>query len=428
MISYDRFEEAGRGPLGSAQLLWRIKHRHWVSLGALVTVVLLGFEPFLQAVVEFYEKEVDSSEVGIVASIGTAKRLDVGKAGFSGDTPLQSIQMPAPYTAVSVEPMFLEYDFGSLSAIWTGFNNLSTPSSQQPAFTCATGTAPGLRTPHSAVCSACNDVSSHLVKSTGIADASDKALTVPWSMQNVRLNKSDKFAYTKFELPTMNLNISNFDDGSGQQVELTAQTTTQPGDTLSFQDTKALIVSFAMMKAKMDAAEGKEKAPEARALECALSFCTNVYRSTVTKGILKEEVLGSYSIRNLDSFSYALSSSHKTTEKISVYNRMSNYTLDFHSVGDMRRTDLQLTLPPDDDVVASMDQNDELWFNISQATAATVSSAFVENFARRSGSLALKQLVYPTFELLEPEQPSVISTLGAFRRNCRPLSRSPPSG
>lgn len=27
MISYDRFEEAGRGPLGSARLLWHIKHR-----------------------------------------------------------------------------------------------------------------------------------------------------------------------------------------------------------------------------------------------------------------------------------------------------------------------------------------------------------------------------------------------------------------
>ncbi|KAK1498382.1 hypothetical protein CCUS01_12860 [Colletotrichum cuscutae] len=397
MISYDRFEEAGRGPLGSARLLWHIKHRHWVSLGALATVVLLGFEPFLQAVVEFYEKEVDSSEVDAVASIGTTRRLDVGKAGFSGDTPLQSIQMPEPYTAVSVEPVFLEYDFGSLSAIWTGFNNLSTPSSQQPSFTCATGNCTW---------------APHLVMSTGIADASDKALTVPWSMQNARLNTSDKFAYTKFELPTMNLNISNFDDGSGQQVELTAQTTTQPGDTLSFQDTKALIVSFAMMKAKMNAAGEKEKAPGASALECALSFCTNIYRSTVTKGILKEEVLGSYSVRNLDSFSYALSSSPKTAEKIRVYNKMSNYTLDFHSVGDMRRTDLQLTLPSDDDVVASMGQEDELWFNISQAAAATVSSAFVEKFARRSGSLALKQLVYPTFELLEPEQPSVISTLG----------------
>ncbi|KAK1709379.1 hypothetical protein BDP67DRAFT_568067 [Colletotrichum lupini] len=304
MISYDRFEEAGRGPLGSARLLWHIKRRHWVSLGALATVVLLGFEPFVQAVVELYEKEVDSSEV----------------------------------------------------------------------------------------------------KSTGIADASNKALTVPWSMQNARLNTSDKFSYTKFELPAMNLNISNFDDGSGQQVELTAQTTTQPRDTISFQDKKALIVSCAMMKAKMNAAGGKEKAPGAGALECALSFCTN--------GILKEEVLISYSIRNLDSFSYALSSSPKTAEKIRVYNKMSNYTLDFHSVDDMRRTDLQPTLPPDDDVVASIGQEDEPWFNVYQATAAIVSSAFVEKFARRSGSLALKQLVYPTFELLEPEQPSVISTLG----------------
>ncbi|UQC78488.1 uncharacterized protein CLUP02_03965 [Colletotrichum lupini] len=305
MIIYDRFEEAGRGPLGSARLLWHIKRRHWVSLGALATVVLLGFEPFVQAVVEFYEKEVDSSEVDAIASIGTTKKLDVGKAGFSGNTPLQSIQMPEPYTAVYVEPMFLEYDLGSLSAIWTGFNNLSIPSSQQPFFTCATRNCTWAPCASLAVCSACNDISSHFVKSTGIADASNKALTVPWSMQNARLNTSDKFSYTKFELPAMNLNISNFDDGSGQQVELTAQTTTQPRDTISFQDKKALIVSCAMMKAKMNAAGGKEKAPGAGALD-----------------------------------------------------------------------------------------------------------AFVEKFARRSGSLALKQLVYPTFELLEPEQPSVISTLG----------------
>ncbi|KXH39362.1 hypothetical protein CNYM01_06452 [Colletotrichum nymphaeae SA-01] len=409
VISYDRFEEAGRGPLGSVRLLWRIKHRHWVSFGALTIVLSLGFEPFLQAVVELYEKEVESAGIGMVAQIGRTKRLDAGKITISNPI-IDLIPMPQPINYSWAEGAYFEYDFGSLSAIWTAFNNLSSHSNQQPTFTCATGNCTWAPHASLAVCSACNDISSHLVESTGHAATLDPAVTA----HNFTDISILKHPFTKFELPAMNLSIANFDDGIGLQVELTSQSTTQPGSTLSFQNTRALLVSFAMMRVNPSTTGSKKQSSDATALECALSLCTNIYRSNVNKGVLNEEVLGSYSIRNLDSYvgsKLKESNLGGQIESFKAWNKIHNHTLDFRLFGEMERTDLQLNLPSDDNITTLIDK-DDLWFNISHAAAATLSNAFVEKFSRRSPPFESKQLIYPTFETLQPVQPSVIIALG----------------
>jgi hypothetical protein len=46
-----RFDDASRGPMGATLMLWDVKGRALLaSLGALVTVLLLAFEPFAQRV------------------------------------------------------------------------------------------------------------------------------------------------------------------------------------------------------------------------------------------------------------------------------------------------------------------------------------------------------------------------------------------
>ncbi|KAK1633760.1 hypothetical protein BDP81DRAFT_434401 [Colletotrichum phormii] len=268
-------------------------------------------------------------------------------------------------------PMWLEYDFGSISAIWTAFNNLSSHSNQQFAFTCATGNCTW--PPHAslAVCSACNDISTHLVKSTGHAENSEDTTFPPGYMSG----PDGDNAYTKFELPTMNMIISNLDN-RGSQVEFTCQSTTQPGSTLSFQNSRALIVSFAMMRVNTNT----PRSSGATALECALSFCTNICRSTVNEGVLNEEVLGSYSIRNLDSYSAFPGLNSLNQSK--ALDKVSNYTLDFHDLGDFRRTDLQLQIPVNDNVTALISNND-LSFNISDAAITTLAAISMDKFARR---------------------------------------------
>ncbi|KAI3548412.1 hypothetical protein CABS01_07677 [Colletotrichum abscissum] len=405
VISYDRFEEAGRGPLGSARLLWRIKHKHWVCFGALATIVLLGFEPFLQAVIDLYEKEVPLYREGVEAKIGSLKILDVGKATTSGEDPVSFIPMPKPLESLRIEPIVLEYDLGSLSAIWTAFNNLNSYSNQQPSFSCVTGNCTWHPHASLAVCSVCNDISSHLVKSTGHAVLFDQAVTVP----NTTETFVTKFPYTKFELPTMNMNISNFDDGWGPQVELTSQSTTQPGSTLSFQNSTLLLVSFAMMRLNPSTRKSRKPSGDATALECALSFCTNIYRSSVKKGVLHEEILGSHSIRNLESYLAVSEADNSNSSR--VFNEMSNHTLDFHQLGEFQRTPLQLDIPAYHNVTALLGAYKGP-FLISQAAAATLTAAFAERFARRYPPFASKQLVYPTFDSFEPEQPSVINELG----------------
>lgn len=54
------FDDASRGPLGSLLLLTEIPARSMASFGALITVVALAFDPFLQQVLTFYPQTVYS--------------------------------------------------------------------------------------------------------------------------------------------------------------------------------------------------------------------------------------------------------------------------------------------------------------------------------------------------------------------------------
>ncbi|KAF2730106.1 hypothetical protein EJ04DRAFT_545961 [Polyplosphaeria fusca] len=55
------FDSASRGPWGSLMLLGTTRCRHLVSLGALVTILALAFEPFFQQIVSFSSRDVAQS-------------------------------------------------------------------------------------------------------------------------------------------------------------------------------------------------------------------------------------------------------------------------------------------------------------------------------------------------------------------------------
>lgn len=64
------FDEASRGPWGALTLLWAIRVRKWlVSWGAVITILALALEPFVQAIITYPHREV---RVFGQASFGTA--------------------------------------------------------------------------------------------------------------------------------------------------------------------------------------------------------------------------------------------------------------------------------------------------------------------------------------------------------------------
>ncbi|KAH7391646.1 hypothetical protein BKA64DRAFT_747158 [Cadophora sp. MPI-SDFR-AT-0126] len=54
LMDLTTFENASRGPWGSAQLLFTLKFHHLAALGALVTIVTIAVDPFVQQAIRFY--------------------------------------------------------------------------------------------------------------------------------------------------------------------------------------------------------------------------------------------------------------------------------------------------------------------------------------------------------------------------------------
>ncbi|KAF6832268.1 hypothetical protein CPLU01_06232 [Colletotrichum plurivorum] len=422
IMVFDRFEEASRGPWGSVRLLWWSKMRHWVALGALCTVILLGFEPFLQAVITFYGKEVVVPRGATsFAGIGQTKRLDIGRMARRGSEPQRYVKIPEPWDNITTQVMDLQYDFGPLAAIWAGFSNQSLVDKQNTAYSCSSGNCTWDDYASLAVCNTCNDISSHIEITKGRAPILTNLTTMPYTSTTQVINPNDTFAFTKHEIKELNMNISNFDDLDTKSLSrlenalLTAKATSQPGNTVSFKDVRTLISSFAMLSASWDYRNTGEGWAEAKveATECALHFCVNVYNSEVTRGVLSERVVQSYAERNLDSY---VSLNVKDMERTRVYNRYYNYTLDFGNV-DLDRSDLQLLVPKDSEFGRTKSNMEDLQFNVSHGAAASITSLFMDRFAKRVFPRTNEQLIYPVsqFSDNDPVPPMVIISLGTSR-------------
>ncbi|KAI8285484.1 hypothetical protein K4K56_009317 [Colletotrichum sp. SAR 10_98] len=167
--------------------------------------------------------------------------------------------------------------------------------------------------------------------------------------------------YTRYDIKELKMNISNIDsaglaaiqgkDLGFTNTELTAKATSQPSETLSFQDFKTLIVSFAMMGADQEFREND---------------------------------------RNLDSF---LAKDPQYAASSKWYNANTSYTL-YHGKTDMNRTDLQMFISKEHfHTSTGLDVEQDLKFNISQNAAESITGLFMNEFARRASPLAAKQLL-----------------------------------
>ncbi|KAF2137261.1 uncharacterized protein K452DRAFT_236197 [Aplosporella prunicola CBS 121167] len=66
------FDSASRGLLGSLELLWELKCRHFAVLGAVATVLGLAFDPFIQNLVHYYDGQIqDTSQIALLTNCTT---------------------------------------------------------------------------------------------------------------------------------------------------------------------------------------------------------------------------------------------------------------------------------------------------------------------------------------------------------------------
>ncbi|KAK7957804.1 hypothetical protein PG988_012652, partial [Apiospora saccharicola] len=278
-------DEASRGPLGSLGLIWRLKARHWVSFGALVTIALIAADPFLQAIIN-YEGRLVSENGTDAAQFALASHLNIGSLVPTTDV---------LYNKVS--GILKCYDSKPNLAMSTssilGFVNSSTSNSAKPPLvTCPTGNCTWEAHSTLAVCSSCYDVTTKLKKERH-----------PKSRMNCGRYGNQTLDITKYAIPWGIDDVwYQGKDGIGDGTRSTrgsicgystvGNTTVaggwmpNPSFTYNMQTWDTLLAAFVLLK-PTDSYYNKELAWESdvmSATECGLGLCLKVFQPNVTNG------------------------------------------------------------------------------------------------------------------------------------------------
>lgn len=245
----------------------------------------MAFDPFLQAIITFpgrLDTFIDDGKQAYIASVGN---LSSGSYPEMAGAATSFTNVSG--TLVSNNQYKLRVDPGVANAIPRGFWNASEVQTQTTAFGCPTGNCTWPVYTTASVCSRCEDVTNELTTSTGY-DKNPTEQTTPTN-QVVFVN------YTAWHLPYARLK-----NGHTTQWEtwLTANATSDPGETIRFRDMQTLIGSFAIIKAAPEYATkdhpAKWQDTKPSATECALFFCAKALRSEVRDGKLHEQDLDSW--------------------------------------------------------------------------------------------------------------------------------------
>ncbi|KAK8019421.1 hypothetical protein PG990_004559 [Apiospora arundinis] len=393
-IVFGSFEDASKGPLGSFWLLCHLRVRHWASIGAFVTILMLGFEPFMQALI-YYEGQLVKSEPQNVPSIGFSSRLDIGLSkrvdspDFSGFTyQNKSYKLQKGTFRTMASP-------GFASTLYRGF--YSNDPRDLVSVTCSTGNCTWPIFTSLSVCSSCNDVSGQVKVSK--YDGTDSGTI---SLHD----ESSGGQYIRHALPYVNL--SNIDgpftlsrvgrrDGSEHgkyeyesplDAYMFAKSLDNPGGTLSFSTLDTMIAAIGIIRAEPAYANKTKEWNETQvtATECALYFCTNAYRSGVRGGKLYEDIIASWSNRVPDSYFPSdnqdawrdIYSTEYRNDMWHTYEQYINHSLStagaYHLLDD-----LQLQIPKEEMARYEVRDNVTLLFNVTQNTIESTLSIF-QNF------------------------------------------------
>ncbi|KAK7915197.1 hypothetical protein PG985_012900 [Apiospora marii] len=384
-LIFESFDDASRGPMGSFWLICRLRARHWVTIGALVTLLILGFEPFMQAVI-YTEGKIITTQPQTAPSIGTSHRLDVGST--------KRIK-PASTTAFGFRNQRYTYasaqyrrepSKGLASAVTRGFN--ANDPRDAVSFICTTGNCTWPVFTSISVCSACNDVSDHLVVSERIGR----------DLGNIQvLGIHNDGRYITHALPDVNLtNLvePTYVEAVGRRAQIkdsvvaaymSAKALDNPGRTLTFAELNTMIVAVGRISAEPAYANQSRPWNQTRstATECALYFCANAYKSEVRSGKLHEDVVASWSNRVPDSYhpiwDQRLTNTSYEEYIWNAYEDFTNYSL---NTGDADYTldDLQLQIPRAEAQSRGLPGNATLIFNITQNTLGSILPFLVSNF------------------------------------------------
>ncbi|KAI1364642.1 hypothetical protein F5Y08DRAFT_328506 [Xylaria arbuscula] len=362
LLTFERFDDASRGPWGSFWLILYVRAYHRVAVGAAVMIILLAFEPSFQAIISFGGRN-DSSDTALQGLLGRSDLLDTGTYyAYEGVTAQLNVSSD---TLITVVPYVSQPDLGLVSSLNSGFYNLSTAKRPTTSFVCPTANCTWSPFTTLAVCSACNDVSSSLKRyrvegtNLGTLQQHEMQIYTNWTIHSLpRLN-----------LTNMSTAKYNTDEVSIAYISATRLVNQQ--NTLSFQNLSTMMTAVQMIKVSDGYIRDNitwDDAP-VTATECVLHFCANAYESRVAQGELKEETIATWSNRDPASF-HVVESAGYSPKELEEWDEWNNNSL-YNYYGDAPRSDLQLVIPDVDLHYLNLQENITTVFNLTQRTVGS---------------------------------------------------------
>ncbi|KAI1074380.1 hypothetical protein F5B20DRAFT_596088 [Whalleya microplaca] len=355
------FDKASRGPLGCVSLIWGLKSRYWLSLGAWVTLALLAMDPVLQSVIT-YDGRLDTTGKSD-STIARATGLDIGDW-----TPENTI-------IDSVDPQHvLRYyhtypDIGISTTSIFGFVNTSTTSpSQPPLISCRTGNCTWPM--YSSF--------EHITRTQDFGMPDQNDLSTCNSM-SFTINNN----YTTYSIPytpTHSPIIQNFNGLSNQSVcflesRIGLSAVFRPNETYSFKDSKALLASFAVLELPPSYWNNEVAIEDAtpQATECAFEYCGRVFTTEMRDGYVNESTVLTSTLVANDSFKPTAEYAQNAVDTIDndFENYLAPFDLEAYQSFDIMavidRTDLQIELPE----ATNFPEDLQRVFNVTQKSIAT---------------------------------------------------------
>ncbi|KAI0196442.1 hypothetical protein F4808DRAFT_439688 [Astrocystis sublimbata] len=362
---FESFETAGRGPLGSFWFLMKLRVRHWTLLGPFVTILLLGFEPFFQAII-YYDGWAATPHDSQVPTISVGSTF---AAGSYSESPPGSYP-PYPNTKIDNNHTFPRIEFqgqqgaGFGTAILGGFQIGSAFDTPHPFFQCLTGNCTWTPFASLAVCSSCNDVSKSLVRSENHTDEGQE-LSIP------RQYPSPSGKTVTYALPYVSLTNLAVDDDE-IPAYIAASSVLSPDGSVAFQHLKSMFMAAGIVRASETYEQKVTQWEDTKvtATECALYLCVRAYQSRVENGVLSEDILGTWSDRVDGSYRIVkdITDPHMNDQDFEEFEKEHNYTLcpsTLHSTS-FSRLDLQMSVPAAEARRVSLPAEQQLTFNATQ--------------------------------------------------------------
>ncbi|KAI0411457.1 hypothetical protein F5X98DRAFT_383761 [Xylaria grammica] len=349
LIGFDRFDDASRGPWGALWLAVWLRARHWMVIGSVVTILLLAFEPFLQTVVSLRGRSFESAG---------NREVVIARSGFLNYSTCRTSR-DNPVLETGLYQFDCSLDPGLQSAYFNGLSN--STSSLTPFAVCDTGNCTWPPFLSMDVCSSCGDITDKLEREEENDDPWTHEGSIAYKLGTLRLSN---FANDIGTTPNANWAIRDVIDWNR-------------GPLLK-QHPNTLLYAFQIIQAAKTFEKGVTtwKETEVTASECALFFCVNLYHAKIRNGLLKEQLITSWSNRTDASY---MPTTNTTREKKGPFDISYTHYLDYNIGLDYLRRDAEISIPKNSRIKYGISLDTK--FKLPQKTIYTIGQVFNYDFA-----------------------------------------------